>query len=92
MPDHELVNIIVSADAAINAEDLDALMTFYAEDATPVVGPGRWVTRQKALREAFVAIAEHFWHTEKRRAVRHASACNVRYRIPVDEGPSVLVR
>jgi ketosteroid isomerase-like protein len=48
MPDHELVNIIASADAAINAEDFDALMTFYAEDATLVVEPGRWVTGQLA--------------------------------------------
>jgi ketosteroid isomerase-like protein len=63
MPDHELVNIIASADAAINAEDFDALMTFYAEDATLVIEPGRWVTGQTALREAFVAIAKHFTHT-----------------------------
>jgi hypothetical protein len=63
MPDHELVNIIASADAAINAEDFDALMTFYAEDATLVIEPGRWVTGQTALREAFVAIAEHFTHS-----------------------------
>jgi ketosteroid isomerase-like protein len=52
MPDHELVNIIASADAAINAEDFDALMAFYAEDATLVIEPGRWVTGQTALRDA----------------------------------------
>jgi ketosteroid isomerase-like protein len=49
------VNIIASADAAINAEDFDALMAFYAEDATLVIEPGRWVTCQTALREAFIA-------------------------------------
>ena len=63
MPDHELVNIIASADAAINAEDFDALMTFYAEDATLVIEPGRWVTGQTALRAAFLAIAERFTHS-----------------------------
>lgn len=63
MADHELVNIIASVDAAINAEDFDALMAFYAEDATLVIEPGRWVTGQTALREAFIAIAEHFTHS-----------------------------
>ena len=63
MSDHELVNVIAAADAAINAENFDALMTFYADDATLVIEPGRCVTGQTALREAFIAIAEHFAHT-----------------------------
>lgn len=63
MPNHELVNIIAGADAAINAEDFDALMTFYADDATLVIEPGRCATGQTALRKAFMAIAEHFTHT-----------------------------
>src|SRR5262245_13436908 len=48
---------------ATNAENSDALMTFYADNATLVIEPGRCVTGQNALREAFTAIAEHFTHT-----------------------------
>jgi uncharacterized protein (TIGR02246 family) len=59
----ELRQLIVEADAAINAEDFDALMTFYAADATLVVTPGKQATGLEALRKAFVAIAEHFNHT-----------------------------
>jgi uncharacterized protein (TIGR02246 family) len=59
----ELRQLIVEADAAINAEDFDAVMTFYAEDATLVVLPGKQATGLEALRKAFIAIAEHFNHT-----------------------------
>jgi uncharacterized protein (TIGR02246 family) len=61
--DHELKLVIAEADAAINREDFDTLMSFYAEDATLVVMPGKQVTGRDALRKAFVAIAEHFNHT-----------------------------
>ena len=44
MSQHDLVNVIAAADAAINAENFDALMTFYADDATLVIEPGRYVT------------------------------------------------
>jgi uncharacterized protein (TIGR02246 family) len=60
---HELVNVIARADAAINAEDFDALMTFYSDDATLVIEPKRFVTGHTAIRRAFVAIAEYFTHT-----------------------------
>ncbi len=63
MSEHELVEVIASADAAINAENFDALMTFYADDATLVIEPGRCVTGHAALRKAFRGIAEHFSHT-----------------------------
>ena len=63
MSQHELVNVIAEGDAAINAENFDAVVTFYAEDATLVIEPGRCVTGRAALRKAFVAIAEHFNHT-----------------------------
>jgi uncharacterized protein (TIGR02246 family) len=63
MPEHELVKVIAAADAAITAEDFDALMRFYAPDATLVVQPGRHATGHEALRKAFVAIAAHFNHT-----------------------------
>jgi uncharacterized protein (TIGR02246 family) len=60
---HELAHVIAGADRAINEEDFDALMDFYAEDATLVVMPGRNVTGKDAIRKAFVAIAEHFDHS-----------------------------
>lgn len=63
MSQHELVNVIAAADTAINAENFDALMSFYADEATMVIEPGRCVTGRAALRNAFVAIAEHFAHT-----------------------------
>jgi ketosteroid isomerase-like protein len=63
MSQHELVNVIAAADAAINAENFDAIMTFYADEATLVIEPGRCVTGHTALRNAFVAIADHFTHT-----------------------------
>jgi ketosteroid isomerase-like protein len=63
MSEHELVRIIASADDAINAENFDALMTYYADDATLVIEPGRCVTGHVGLRQAFLRIAEHFNHT-----------------------------
>jgi ketosteroid isomerase-like protein len=63
MSQRELVNIIADADAAINAENFDALMTFYADEATLVIEPGRCITGHAALRNAFITIAEHFTHT-----------------------------
>lgn len=38
-------------------------MTFYADEATLVIKPGRCVTGHTALRKAFIAIAEQFTHT-----------------------------
>jgi ketosteroid isomerase-like protein len=63
MSEHDLLNVIAAGDAAINAEDFDAIMTFYADDATLVIEPGRCVTGHAAIRNAFIAIAEHFTHT-----------------------------
>ncbi|HEY3452799.1 MAG TPA: SgcJ/EcaC family oxidoreductase [Myxococcales bacterium] len=63
MADHELVRLIAAADAAINREDFDAVLEFYAEDATLVVMPGRTVTGKPAIRKALEAIAEHFEHS-----------------------------
>src|SRR5262245_52570947 len=57
------MNVIAQADAAIIAEDFDALMTFYADEEVLVIEPGRFVTGHAALRSAFIAIAEHFTHT-----------------------------
>ncbi|TDV64559.1 transport factor 2 (NTF2)-like protein [Pseudomonas sp. LP_7_YM] len=55
-----LKHTIESADRAITAQDYDALMDFYAEDASLVVKPGLTVTGKANIRRAFVAIAEHF--------------------------------
>jgi uncharacterized protein (TIGR02246 family) len=60
---HELLNLLAQADAAINAEDLDTVMTFYADEATLVIEPGRFVTGHAGIRSAFITIAEHFTHT-----------------------------
>lgn len=60
---HPLRSVIEAADLAINREDFDALMDFYADDATLVVMPGKHATGKAELRKAFVAIAEHFNHT-----------------------------
>ena len=60
MPDHELALLIQAADRAITAEDFDSLMDFYTEDATLVVKPGVYASGKEQIRNAFVAIAEHF--------------------------------
>ncbi len=63
MQAHELSQVIARADKAINEEDFDSLMKFYAADATLVVMPGKHAVGVEAIRKAFVAIAEHFNHT-----------------------------
>ena len=65
MSSHELEHVIDAADRAIMAEDFDALMDFYDEQATLVVRPGLNVSGKKAIREAFVSIADHFNHSLK---------------------------
>ena len=57
--------LIEAADRAITAEDFDAVMEFYAEDATLVVKPGLNVSGKPAIRRAFEAIAAHFDHSLK---------------------------
>lgn len=63
MPSHELRKVIEAADRAINCEDLDALMKFYADDATLVLQPGMHATGKQEIRDAFVAIFEYFEHS-----------------------------
>lgn len=60
MPDHDVLQLIKQADAAITAEDFDALMGFYADDATLVVRPGQMAQGKPQIRKAFEAIAKHF--------------------------------
>jgi len=59
---HELKQVIEAADRAITEEDFDSLMDFYAEDAILVVRPGIIASGKEQIREAFVAIADHFDH------------------------------
>ena len=59
---HALRSLIEAADRAITAEDFDALMEFYADDAVLVIKPGLLAIGKERIREAFVAIAEHFGH------------------------------
>ena len=63
MAPHPLEQLIRAADAAITAEDFDALMDFYADDATLVVRPGLYVTGKDNIRAAFVRIAEYVQHS-----------------------------
>jgi uncharacterized protein (TIGR02246 family) len=63
MAPHPLEQLIRAADAAITAEDFDALMDFYADDATLVVKPGLNVTGEQSIRAAFVKIAEYVQHS-----------------------------
>ncbi|KGF81690.1 hypothetical protein IA69_10470 [Massilia sp. JS1662] len=63
MTPHPLEQLIRAADAAITAEDFDALMDFYADDATLVVKPGLNVTGKRNIRAAFVKIAEYVQHS-----------------------------
>jgi uncharacterized protein (TIGR02246 family) len=63
MAPHPLQSLIQAADRAITAEDFDALMDFYTEDAVLVVKPGLNVAGKANIRAAFVKIAEYVRHT-----------------------------
>jgi uncharacterized protein (TIGR02246 family) len=63
MSPHALVQVVAQADDAINREDFDRLVEFYAPDGMLVVMPGKHAVGHEALRNAFVRIAEHFNHT-----------------------------
>ena len=63
MASHPLQALIRAADRAITAEDFDALMDFYTEDAVLVVKPGLNVAGKEQIRAAFVKIAEYVRHT-----------------------------
>lgn len=63
MPQQELKEVIAAADRAINQEDFDELMAFYANDAVLVVQPGMLARGSEQIRAAFPAIANYFNHT-----------------------------
>jgi uncharacterized protein (TIGR02246 family) len=60
---HPLKQVIEAADRAIAAEDFDALMDFYADNAILVVKPGLYARGKAEIRQAFVKIAEFFNHS-----------------------------
>lgn len=63
MTSHPLKHVIEAADRAIVAEDFDALMEFYDNDAVLVIKPGLHATGKQQIRQAFVRIAEYFKHS-----------------------------
>ena len=60
---HPVKAVIAAADNAINREDIDAVMEFYAAHALLVVRPGMHAVGKEHIRRALMAIAEHFAHT-----------------------------
>lgn len=60
---HPLKQVIEAADKAITEEDFDALIEFYADDATLVIKPGLIATGKEQIYKAFVAISEYFNHS-----------------------------
>ena len=58
--EHPVLKLIKQADSAITSEDFDALMDFYAEDAALVVQQGLIARGKSQIRNAFIAIAQHF--------------------------------
>ncbi|MEM1388595.1 MAG: SgcJ/EcaC family oxidoreductase [Pseudomonadota bacterium] len=63
MQDHAVLTLIKQADIAIGAEDFDALIGFYAEDAVLVVQPGQMARGKAQIKKAFAAIAKYFKNT-----------------------------
>lgn len=62
MTEHALRAVIEAADRAIGAEDFDAVMAIYADDAVLVVKPGREARGTAAIRAAHERIAAYFSH------------------------------
>lgn len=63
MKHHPIKQAIEAADKAISDEDFEALMEFYADDASLVIKPGLIATGKEQIHKAFVAIAGYFNHS-----------------------------
>ena len=59
---HIIEQIILECDRAIVAEDFDALLCHYTDDAVLVVQPGMNATGKQEIRAAFQKIAVYFKH------------------------------
>ncbi|RRW40635.1 DUF4440 domain-containing protein [Pseudomonas luteola] len=55
--------LIEAADRAITAENFDALMDFYADDATLFIKPGLQAKGKEQIKKMFIAIADYFNHS-----------------------------
>ncbi len=53
-------SLIEQADSAIKEERFDDLLDFYTDDAVLVVMPGKEAHGKRAIKEAFIKIAEYF--------------------------------
>lgn len=60
MRTHPVQMVVEEADAAINRQDLDAVIDFYDDDAVLVIAPGRLARGKAEIREAFTAIFAYF--------------------------------
>ncbi|WP_455222095.1 YybH family protein [Kaarinaea lacus] len=63
MSNHPIELLIEQADKAINEEDFDTLMDFYAEDAVLVIMPGTNAVGKEQIENAFKRIADYFEHS-----------------------------
>lgn len=63
MQAHPIEALIHKADTAINREEFDSLLEYYADDAMLVVKPGMFAIGKAQIRKAFETIADHFNHT-----------------------------
>lgn len=63
MSSHPIKLLIEKADKAINEEDFDTLMDFYAEDAVLVIKPGMNAVGKEKIEKAFKRIADYFEHS-----------------------------
>lgn len=60
MSEHPLKSLIEAADSAISSKNFDALMGFYADDATLVVKAGLYARGKPQIRKAFEVISAYF--------------------------------
>jgi uncharacterized protein (TIGR02246 family) len=67
---HPLKAVIEARDRAITAQDIEAMMAFYADDAVVVVRPGVNAVGKEAVRRAFHAMADYY---DRRIAVRQGA-------------------
>lgn len=60
---HPIAELITKADSAITHEDVDTLMSIYADDAVLVIKPGMNAVGKAKINKASIAIAAYFEHS-----------------------------